>query len=179
VQNPVYHTEVVPGLVTNNRTGQMAFGMERTLDAIMRIEAGTPIPIPGGTPTGPAAQNFARDYGRSPASYGNPGGDQAGHIIGQQFGGSGTDLRNIFPIDWDLNDIFAPNPRYTNGENYIAGLVRRGNTVCFRISFTYGSATRPLRPSAILFEIMFRPGNNANAPWTRQNVPIPNGAPIP
>jgi hypothetical protein len=112
------------------------FGGQRTTYVIMRIEAGTTIPIPGGTPTSPAIQDFARDYGRSVAAYGMQGGDQAGHIIGQRFGGSGTDLRNIVPIDWDLNDLYAPNPRYTNGESYIA------NTPWIRktVSFANGAA---------------------------------------
>ena len=145
---------------------------------IMRIEAGTKIPIPGGTSNSTAAKDFARDYGRSIASYGKQGGDQAGHIIGQRFGGSGTDLRNIIPIDWDLNDLYAANPRYTNGESYIANLVA-GNTVCFMISFAYGSSTRTLRPSEITFEIMYRPSQAAaNTPWTKKTVSFPNGAAI-
>jgi hypothetical protein len=124
-------------------------------------------------------QAFARDYGRSAASYGIRGGDEAGHIIGKQFGGSGTTRENIVPLDYDLNRLPG---QWAHLERTIARLVTRDlETVCFKISFQYDTPNRPLRPSSFTWEYMYRPRNaKPNVLWNRVSVgPITNGAPIP
>jgi hypothetical protein len=179
MSNPFYQVEPVAGAVSNSGQASL-FGDERTTYAIMRIEGGTELPIDGGTETNEAMREFARDYGRSRESYGTEEGDQAGHIIAFNFGGSGETRRNIIPIDWNLNDIFARDPLYTESENRIALRVKQNNTVCFKISFDYESTTRKLRPSYITFEVMYRNKDAAaDAPWIRGTFGFANGPSIP
>ncbi|MGW6686048.1 polymorphic toxin-type HINT domain-containing protein [Streptomyces sp. NPDC054961] len=78
----------------------------------------------GGTPPG----------GKKPDGFRK--GDSRGHLIGKQFGGSGTDMRNIIAQGKDVNNVAI-----SNIEDMIAKYVRdTGRTVIMSVSPVYGSA---------------------------------------
>ncbi|MFG2294992.1 RHS repeat-associated core domain-containing protein [Streptomyces sp. NPDC048603] len=63
-------------------------------------------------------------------------GDSRGHLIGKQFGGSGTDMRNIIAQGKDVN-----NDAISKAEDMIADYVRdTGDTVILSVTPIYGDA---------------------------------------
>ena len=87
-----------------------------------------------GTSTNAAARLFARTFGRAK--------DDAGHAIAKRLGGSGKDIKNIFPQSLRLN-----RGDFREYEAKIAAKVKAGKEVFVQVILKYDSsiATRPSR----------------------------------
>lgn len=93
-----------------------------------------------GTSTNQVARNFARSMGNF--------NDDAGHILAQRLGGSGTDLRNIFPQSPNIN-----RGVWSQVEETISQLVLLSrNGVRFTVNLEYHSR-EDTRPYQIVFRI--------------------------
>lgn len=87
-----------------------------------------------GTATNTAARTYARQMGKN--------NDDAGHILARMLGGSGTDLRNIFPQNLNFNRGI-----WSEVEASVADAVRNNNGIRFTVNLMYHSTsdTRPYK----------------------------------
>lgn len=94
--------------------------------------------------TGTGTNQAARDY---TSNMGNPS-DDAGHILAARLGGSGTDLRNIFPQSRHINrGAWAREV-----EGLVALVVQSQGSAIFTINLIYEETT-DTRPQLIVYRI--------------------------
>lgn len=98
-----------------------------------------------GSSTNQAARNYAHQMGRN--------NDDAGHILAQRLGGSGTDLRNIFPQSNNIN-----RGVWAQVEDTVANVVQNYGSVIFNVNLEY-SDEDSTRPNKIVYRIA-REDNN-------------------
>jgi YD repeat-containing protein len=92
-----------------------------------------------GTETNPTTRLFARAFGKET--------DDAGHAIGKNLGGSGTDISNIIPQAPNIN-----RGAFRDFEKQVAREVEAGNEVFVRVVPKYESAN-VTRPSEIVYQL--------------------------
>lgn len=113
--------------------------------------------------TGTPPDNSAREFTRN-MNEGNTG-DQAGHVLASRLGGSGRDLRNIFPQNPHMN-----MGHWRSIENDVYNLVAASDEpVRFNINLLYESRSST-RPSSIVFRIQ----SNISSVHDRIIEDIPN-----
>ncbi|MEM9419250.1 MAG: RHS repeat-associated core domain-containing protein [Planctomycetota bacterium] len=131
--------------------------------AAFRLDAGFP------TASG---QRASRQAGRWVRQTVGRSTDQAGHVIGKQFGGS-TSFNssldgNIFPQDTTINI-----GRMKGYEVRLANRHRRGEDVCALVSLIYSSPSST-RPDQVLYQAMVRtPGSGLFLPLPAEFFPNP------
>jgi hypothetical protein len=108
----------------------------RLESAFARIE---PQHIGTGTGTNDATRLFARTFGNAT--------DDAGHAIGRNLGGSGTDISNIIPQSPNVN-----RGAFRQFEQQITRQVEAGNRVFVRVVPRYESAAAT-RPNQIVYQV--------------------------
>ncbi|MGW9213561.1 LamG-like jellyroll fold domain-containing protein [Embleya sp. NPDC055664] len=110
----------------------------RATGAIGRFNS--PLDLEDGTPTA-WNKTFESGMVQPPGFWEIPENKRArGHIMGRQFGGSGTDLRNLVPL-WKR----ANSPEMSTIENAIAGEIKNGQKVVYEVRPVYspGAGARP------------------------------------
>ena len=131
-------------------------------EAAFRLDAG--VDPPAGQDTTQASRDWVRAIGQ-PA-------DDAGHVIGNRFGGTAnynSPTGNIFPQDLSFN-----RGTMRSYDAVAAGIHGRGGDVCVHIGLVYDSAS-DLRPAYTLYTYLYRsPGATGfNPPIGPAQVPNP------
>lgn len=94
-----------------------------------------------GTPTDQNARNYATSSGRPD--------DDAGHILAARLGGSGTDLRNIFPQSKNFNrGVWAREV-----EDWVARVVETKGKARFTVNLVYNN-NQDKRPTLLVYRIL-------------------------
>jgi hypothetical protein len=79
------------------------------------------------------------DWSNPPKGWEPGSGMDRAHLFARQFGGSGTDRRNLVSLPWRVNQVDM-----SARERAIAEELGKGNTVYYTITATYrGNSTEP------------------------------------
>jgi hypothetical protein len=101
-------------------------------------------------------------------------GDDAGHVLGNQLGGSGrVDGMNLYPQNLSENRGLQ-----RAREDWVYGEVNAGKCVCVKITLRYDPIgfnvqTHPARPTKVIYEVWVN-GMHSQQEW--QNRPLPEPA---
>ncbi|XP_055303239.1 uncharacterized protein LOC129568923 [Sitodiplosis mosellana] len=93
--------------------------------------------------TGTVASQRARNYAKRMGNYS----DEPGHILSARLGGSGTDLRNIFPQSRNFN-----RGKWNQVETFVADVVQRYGGAHFSVNLLY-QTTSDTKPYEIVYRI--------------------------
>ncbi|HEV8379258.1 MAG TPA: RHS repeat-associated core domain-containing protein [Tepidisphaeraceae bacterium] len=139
---------LVPGINDRKIQQRPAIQGNLTVDyAVFRLDGGIPAPI--GQSRSRAATMWARSIGNNGMAK-----DDAGHVIGRQFGGTtffNSPFGNIFPQELRSNRVLL-----NQYDGKVATLHASGCDVCVSIKLSYTCATAT-RPNAIFYFSIYRP----------------------